>query len=78
MPLLKEGVGLIQEKHHAQNEDITPIKRVERVYLFLEQLATTEAHALSNSGKAKIRLCQAELQRLRLLLLDKEKNDWGG
>lgn len=49
------------------------IESIEHVYLCLEHIARNEAHNFSDSGKANLRRAQARLQRLRLLLLNKEK-----
>jgi hypothetical protein len=52
-------------------------ERIERVYLFLEQLARYEAKSFSDSSKACLRRAQAELQRMRLELYDLGSNNYG-
>jgi len=46
------------------------IGRIERVYNNLEYITRVEAGSFSNVGKANLRRAQAEIQRIRLALLD--------
>lgn len=64
-------MGDIPQKYYQFRESV--IESNEHVYIYLEHIARHETHNFSDSGKANLRMTQTRLQRLRLLLLDKEK-----
>lgn len=45
-------------------------EKIEKVYVYLEHIAMTEAKLFSDSARANLRRAQSELQRARLQLYD--------
>jgi hypothetical protein len=58
------------QPNSSDTHNISIPERIERVYVFLEQIAKNEAKSFSNSGRANLRRAQSELQRARLSLYD--------
>lgn len=52
------------------SQELTILERIEKIYLHLEYIAKIEAKNFSDSGKANLRRAQADLQRVRLAIID--------
>lgn len=59
--------------HQDRPSEESIVEIIEHIYLCLEHIARHEARNFSDAGKANLRRAQGGLQKLRLILLDKNK-----